>query len=258
MATSLFRSVIFGPVQSRRLGLSLGVNLLPNDNKLCNFNCIYCECGWNPSGVKPRFNSREAVQEALHATLTQMAAENRDLDVITFAGNGEPTMHPDFESIIDDTIQLRNAFMPRAKISVLSNATLIGKESVRRALLKVDNNILKLDSAFDETVRLIDNPNNPDYTVAGTVENMKKFNGKFILQTLFLRGTFNDLTVDNTTEKEVSAWLGIVRETRPEKVMIYTIDRDTPAEDLHKVSQSDLEVIAQKVRASGIECSVSG
>ena len=258
MATSLFNSVIFGPVQSRRLGVSLGVNLLPNDNKLCNFNCIYCECGWNPSGVKPRFNSRETVHQALHDTLLRMSAEGKTLDVITFAGNGEPTMHPGFEAIIDDTIRLRDAFMPAAKISVLSNATLIGKESVRRALMKVDNNILKLDSAFDETVRLIDCPNNPGYTVAGTVGNIRKFNGKFILQTMFLRGTFKGQTVDNTTEKEVAAWLEIVEELHPEKVMIYTIDRDTPAQDLHKVPLDDLEAIAARVRELGIECSVSG
>ena len=258
MATSLFHSVIFGPIQSRRLGTSLGVNLLPNDNKLCNFNCIYCECGWNTPGIKPRFNSKETVHEALHDTLVRMAGEGKTLDVITFAGNGEPTMHPDFEAIIDDTIRLRDAFMPMAKISVLSNATMLGKESVYRALSKVDNNILKLDSAFDETVRLIDGPNNPNYTVAGTVENIRKFNGKFILQTMFLRGTFDGRIVDNTTEKEVSAWLEIVEDLHPEKVMIYTIDRDTPAQDLHKASLDDLQAIAERVRALGIECSVSG
>lgn len=258
MATSLFRSVIFGPVQSRRLGSSLGVNLLPNDNKLCNFNCIYCECGWNTPGIKPRFNSRETVRTALKDALVRMAAEGRTLDVITFAGNGEPTMHPEFEAVIDDTIALRDAFMPTAKISVLSNATMIGKDAVRRALLKVDNNILKLDSAFDETVRLIDCPNNPDYSVAGTVENIKKFDGKFILQTMFLRGTFGGRTVDNTTEKEVSAWLELVAGLSPEKVMIYTIDRDTPADDLHKISLDELNAIAGRVRALGIECSVSG
>ena len=258
MATSLFESVVFGPIQSRRLGTSLGVNLLPNDNKLCNFNCIYCECGWNPAGVKPRFNPREIVREALHDTLVRLAAEGRALDVITFAGNGEPTLHPDFEAIIDDTLQWRNVLMPQAKISVLSNATMIGRESVRRALSKVDNNILKLDSAFDETVQQLNGPNSPAYTVAGTVENMKRFNGKFILQTMFLQGTFNGRPVDNTTEEEVSAWLKIVEELRPEKAMIYTIDRDTPAENLHKASLENLRAIAEKVRALGIECSISG
>lgn len=258
MATSLFRSIIFGPIQSRRLGTSLGVNLLPNDNKLCNFNCIYCECGWSTPGVKPRFHSREAVREALHATLVRMAAENKSLDVITFAGNGEPTLHPDFEAIIDEAIALRNAFVPQAKISVLSNATMIGRESVRRALSRVDNNILKLDSVFDDTVRLIDGPNSPEYSVARTVENMQKFDGKFILQTMFLHGTFDGRPVDNTTEKEIEAWLEVVRLTHPQKVMIYTVDRDTPAEDLHKIPLDRLDAIARRVRALGIECSVSG
>lgn len=258
MATALFQSVIFGPVQSRRLGVSLGVNLLPNDNKLCNFNCIYCECGWNNPGIKPRFNDRDTVKEALRQTLARMAAESKPLDVITFAGNGEPTIHPEFEAIIDDTIALRDAFMPRARISVLSNATMLGNESVRRALAKIDNNILKLDSAFDETVRLIDGPNNPEYSVAKTVEGLKMFNGKFLLQTMFLQGSFEGRVVDNTTEAEVEAWLRIVDELRPEKVMIYTIDRDTPAQDLHKVALEKLNEIAQRVRDLGIECSVSG
>ncbi|MDR0954837.1 MAG: radical SAM protein [Rikenellaceae bacterium] len=255
---SLFHSVIFGPIQSRRLGTSLGVNLLPVDNKLCTFNCIYCECGWNTPGVKPRFNSRETVRQALREALTRMAAEGKTLDVITFSGNGEPTMHPDFEGIIDDTLALRDALMPMAKVSVLSNATLIGRESVRRALMKVDNNILKLDSAFDDTVRRIDGPANPDYTVASTVENLRKFNGKFILQTMFLRGTFNGEPIDNTTQREVDGWLALVDDLRPEKVMIYTIDRDTPAKDLHKVSLDELNRIAERVRALGIPCSVSG
>lgn len=258
MATKLFNSIIFGPVQSRRLGVSLGVNLLPTDNKLCNFNCIYCECGWNTKGIRPRFNSREEVRKELEKALVQMTGEGKKLNVITFAGNGEPTMHPDFESIIDDTIILRDRYVPDAKIAVLSNATMIGKEAVRRALLRVDDNILKLDSAFDETVRLIDNPNSPHYSVAETVENMKKFNGRMILQTMFLRGTYNGQIVDNATTEEVDAWIRIVDELRPEKVMIYTIDRDTPARHLHKVSVEELNKIAEYVRSLGVECSVSG
>ncbi len=258
MATSLYHSVIFGPVQSRRLGVSLGVNLLPNDDKRCNFNCIYCECGWSKPGEKTRFNDRETVRKALKETLVRMIGRGERLDVITFAGNGEPTLHPEFEAIIDDAIALRDIYMPRAKISVLSNATRIGVESVRRALLKVDNNILKLDSAFDDTVRLIDNPNDPNYSVAAVVGNMKKFEGRMILQTMFLRGTFEGKKVDNTTEKEVAAWLGIIAEVRPQRVMIYTIDRDTPADDLHKIPVDELETIAERVRAAGFECSVAG
>lgn len=257
MATSLFGDIIFGPVRSRRLGLSLGVNLLPADSKLCNFNCIYCECGWNRDGMKPRFNRREDVSRLLREKLTEMVAEGTPPDVITFAGNGEPTLHPDFEQIIDDTIALRNEICPSAKVSVLSNATMIGRESVRHALLKVDNNILKLDSAFDATVRLIDGPQG-DYTVAGTVENMKLFNGRMIVQTMFLRGECDGAEVDNTTEEEIAAWLDVLKEVRPRSVMIYTIDRDTPCETLSKVPVDELKRIAARVEAIGIPCSVAG
>ena len=257
MATSLFNDIIFGPVKSRRLGLSLGVNLLPTESKLCNFNCIYCECGWSVAGVKPRFNSREEVRRQLGEKLREMAAANTPPDVITFAGNGEPTMHPEFEHIIDDTISLRDSIVPSSRISVLSNATMIGRESVRKALIKVDNNILKLDSAFDRTVRLLDDPKG-DYSVAQTVEDMKRFDGKLIIQTMFLRGEYNGQPVDNTTEEEVSAWLKLVDEVRPQKVMIYTIDRDTPAENLEKVPVAELNEISERVKALAIECSVSG
>lgn len=260
MSTSLFDKVIFGPVHSRRLGLSLGVNLLPTDNKLCNFNCIYCECGWGREGLKgfkPRFNSREEVRTLLRAKLQEMAAGGTPPDVITFAGNGEPTMHPEFAAIIDDTLAARDELCPSAKVSVLSNATMIDRESVRNALLKVDNNILKLDSAFDDTVRLIDNPNG-EYTVEKTVELMELFKGRLIIQTMFVRGTFEGQVVDNTTEREVAAWLVLLARIAPRSVMIYTIDRDTPAEDLHKVPVDELKGIARRVEALGIPCSVAG
>ena len=257
MSTALYDKVIFGPVHSRRLGLSLGVNLLPTDNKLCSFNCIYCECGWGAKGVKPRFNSREDVRTLLSAKLREMVADGTPPDVITFAGNGEPTMHPEFPAIVDDTLALRDELCPSAKVSVLSNATMIGREEVRKALLKVDNNILKLDSAFDDTVRLIDGPNG-DYSVARTVERMKLFGGQLIVQTMFLRGSFQGARVDNTTEREVEAWLQLIASIAPRQVMIYTIDRDTPAEDLEKVPVDELRKIAARVEALGIPCSVAG
>lgn len=256
MATSLFHDIIFGPVRSRRLGLSLGVNLLPSDSKLCNFNCIYCECGWNTKGMKPRFNRREDVNRLLRAKLSEMVAEGTPPDVITFAGNGEPTLHPEFEQIIDDTLAARDEISPSSKLSVLSNATMIGRESVRRALLKVDNNILKLDSACDQTVCLIDDPQGA-YSVSKTVENMKFFGGRLIIQTMFLRGECNGKKVDNTTEDEVSAWLRIVDQVRPISVMIYTIDRDTPCETLQKVPVEELRQIAARVERMGIPCSVA-
>jgi len=257
MGTSLFGSVIFGPVKSRRLGISLGVNLLPVDNKLCSFNCIYCECGWAKSGMKPRFAPREVVKEELSSKLAEMRTEHLLPDVITFAGNGEPTMHPDFSAIIDDTVEIRDRFAPSAKIAVLSNATMIGNESVRDVLNKIDRNILKLDSALEETVKLIDDPLG-NYDLRRTVENMKKFHGSLIIQTMSLRGEYQGRKIDNTTEEEVDAWLKLVEEIKPRQVMIYTIDRETPAKNLHKVSIEELNAIAEKVRMRGIDCSVSG
>ena len=259
MATSLFSEVIFGPIRSRRLGLSLGVNLLPTEAKLCNFDCIYCECGWNSDHCgSRRFNDRTTVREMLAAQLRKMAADGTPPDVITFAGNGEPTMHPEFEAIIDDTIALRDELCPSARVSVLSNATMIGRESVRRALERVDNNILKLDSAFDTTVQLMNKPQQAAYTVERTVGEMERFEGRMILQTMFLRGRVGEQPIDNTTEREVEAWLKIVERISPQRVMVYTIDRDTPLETLEKVSVEDLRRIAERVEALGIECSVAG
>lgn len=255
--TALYHDIIFGPVRSRRLGLSLGVNLLPVESKLCSFDCIYCECGWNAEhpGLR-RFNAREDVARLLGETLQQMVTVGTPPDVITFAGNGEPTMHPQFEAIIEDTIALRDALCPAAKISVLSNATQLHREEVRRALLRVDNNILKLDSAFDTTVRLMNNPAG-SYSVAGVVEQMKRFEGRMIIQTMFLRGEYNGQRVDNTTEEEVEAWLKLVEEIRPRQVMVYSLDRDTPCRTLEKISREELSVIATRVEALGIPCSVA-
>lgn len=255
--TSLYDNIIFGPIRSRRLGLSLGVNLLPVESKLCSFDCIYCECGWNADHPgKRRFNAREDVYTMLDETLAKMVAAGTPPDVITFAGNGEPTMHPDFESIIEDTIALRDKHCPNAKVSVLSNATQIHREDVRRALLRVDNNILKLDSAFDDTVQLVNKPQGA-YTVARTVELLKAFNGEFILQTMFLRGEYLGKRVDNTTEEEVTAWLKLVEEMQPKRVMVYSLDRDTPCQTLEKVEREELQRIAERVAALGIVCSVA-
>ncbi len=255
--TSLYDNIIFGPVRSRRLGLSLGVNLLPIESKLCSFDCIYCECGWNADHPgKRRFNAREDVYNMLDETLGKMVADGTPPDVITFAGNGEPTMHPDFENIIEDTIALRDKHCPNAKVSVLSNATQIHRDDVCRALRRVDNNILKLDSAFDATVQLVNKPQG-SYTVARTVELLKAFNGELILQTMFLRGEYLGKRVDNTTEEEVSAWLKLVEEIRPKQVMVYSLDRDTPCQTLEKVEKDELRLIAERVEALGIKCSVA-
>ncbi len=257
--TILFHEIVYGPVHSRRMGSSLGVNLLPYDGKLCSFDCIYCECGFNKDfRTKTKLPDRKLVKAALEDKLKSLLNEGVKLDVITFAGNGEPTIHPEFGGIIADTIEMRNRYYPETGISVLSNGMHISKKAVFEALRKVDNPILKLDSAFDETVRLIDRPNAPSYTVAKQAALYKKFQGNFILQTMFLKGEFEGEAIDNTTEKEISAWLELVRALQPREVMIYTIDRETPASGLEKVPLAVLQNIATRVIESGIKTNVAG
>ncbi len=256
--TALFEDIIFGPVHSRRLGLSLGVNLLPPTAKICSFDCIYCECGWNADhNALRRFNRREDVRETLRQVLTRMVADRTHPDVITFAGNGEPTLHPQFEPIIGDVLALRDELCPEAKISVLSNATQLHRADVVRALRRVDNNILKLDSAFDATARLINQPQNPHYSIRAVVDGIKQFDGTAIVQTMFLRGLHNGHPIDNTTEEEVAAWLRLIDEIRPAKVMVYSLDRDTPCPTLVRVPREDLTRIAARVEALGIPCPVA-
>lgn len=259
MSTILFDEIAFGPIHSRRLGISLGMNLLPYDGKVCSFDCIYCECGYNKDRrTKSPLPSRENVKSALEYKLQQLKKENIKPDVITFAGNGEPTLHPQFAEIIDDTIILRDQYVPNAKISVLSNGMHIGKEKVFEALKKVDNNILKLDSAILETAKLIDCPASPSYSIEAQIELFKKFEGNFIMQTMFVRGTHNGKIVDNTTKDEISAWLEAVKATNPKEVMIYTIDRETPEKNLEKVSLEELKEIGKKVEDLGIKTIISG
>lgn len=259
MSTILFDQIVFGPIHSRRLGISLGINLLPYDGKLCSFDCIYCECGYNKDHrTKTALPSREDVRNALEAKLKQLTNEGVIPDVITFAGNGEPSLHPQFESIIDDTIMLRDKLVSGAKISVLTNATGIDKEKVFNALKRIENPILKLDSALIDTVRLIDVPNSPNYSVEKQIEFFKKFEGDFILQTMFLRGSHEGRVVDNTTEEEISAWLDAIKQTKPREVMIYTIDRETPEKNLEKVPLDELKQIAKRVEELGIKINVAG
>ena len=254
----LFDQIIFGPIHSRRLGLSLGVNLLPVDAKICSFNCIYCECGFNTTIQDFPFPTRAQVSEILSAKLQQMKTEGEIPDVITFAGNGEPTLHPDFEGIIDDTIELRNNFCPTAKVSVLSNSTRIHKQHIFNALNKVDNNILKFDSAIDRTMKLIDQPVGKQISVAWLIEQLKKFDGKLIIQTMFLRGKYQGEIIDNTTDEEITAWLNALEVIRPQQIMIYSLDRDTPVQQLQKVNVEELNIIAEKARSRGFDVAVAG
>lgn len=258
MGTFLFDKIIFGPVKSRRLGISLGINLLPTYSKLCNFNCIYCECGWTPGKkeLKTTFHPRNIVRQKLDTVLSEMKAESKALDVITYAGNGEPTMHPEFAEIIEDTIRLRDEYFPDARIAVLSNATQIHKPRIVAALKRIEDNILKLDSAFPETVKLLNNPRG-FYRIENVVENMKRFEGKFIMQTMFVKGEYEGKTVDNTTEEEYNAWLKLVKEVNPQMIMIYTIARDTPSPDLVKVSYEELKHISDKLEKEGFKVQIS-
>lgn len=258
MSTILFDKIVFGPVQSRRLGVSLGINLLPADGKLCSFNCIYCECGLNEDNrTRSSLPTREEVARSLEEKLQSMQSEGLAPDVITFAGNGEPTIHPEFAAIIDDTIAIRNRFFPKAKIAVLSNATMIHKDAVFKALNKVDDNILKLDSVLDTRIRQIDCPGNPGFTFENLLSGLKRFNGNLIIQTMFMKGEHEGQSVDNTTDEEITGWLEALKQIRPRKVMIYTIDRETPVKNLKKVSKEELESIAERVRKIGFDISVS-
>ena len=253
----LFPSPIFGPIKSRRLGISLGINLMPADGKMCTFDCIYCECGLNANcRTQTQRPTREAVREALEAQLQKMLASGEVPNVLTFAGNGEPTAHPDFSGIIDDTIALRNRYFPEAKVSVLSNATMLRRPQVVEALRKVDNNILKLDTVSNDYIHRVDCPA-PNYDVARIIDQLCAFDGKLIIQTLFMKGMRNGLSVDNTGDAYVLPWLSALQRIHPQQVMIYTIDRATPVAGLEKATPDELNAIAEKVKAMGIPVSVS-
>ncbi|MBR1839943.1 MAG: radical SAM protein [Prevotella sp.] len=258
MSTIIYPSPIFGPVISRRLGVSLGVNLMPGDGKVCSFDCIYCECGFN-SDFRPKAKrpTRQEVREALTAVLKQRHNDGEALNVITFAGNGEPTGHPDFAAIIDDVVEARDKYFPDANIAVLSNATNIDRDEVRNALMKVDDNIQKLDTISPIYIKKVDRPVSPSYDVDKVVANLKKFDGHVIIQTMFMKGTYNGETVDNTGAEYVQPWLEAVKDIKPQKVMIYTIDRETPAHGLKKAEPATLDSIKDLVEQSGIPCSAS-
>lgn len=257
MPTTLYPAPVFGPVRSRRLGVSLGINLMPPDGKVCTFDCLYCECGANaerrPSLPRP---ARGEVAAALEARLLAMKAAGETPDVLTFAGNGEPTAHPCFAGIMDDTLALRDRHFPAAKISVLSNATLISRPSVRAALMKADNNILKLDTADTAYIMRLNRPA-AGYDARRVIEGMKQFGGHVSVQTMFLHGTGGEELLTNTGDRYVEPWIDALREIRPQTVMIYTIDRETPDRNLRKAPPEELDSIAEKVRKAGLRATVS-
>ena len=249
-----FDEIVFGPIRSRRLGSSLGVNLLPSKGKLCNFDCVYCECGWNKDGKSDgRFPELKDIEAALEEKMSRAADEGVPVDSITFSGNGEPTIHPAFAQVIDITLRLRDRYFPQAKVSVLSNATMIGRKDVADALMRVDNPILKIDASSDELVRKINKPAG-SYRLAEVVENLRKFEGRFVLQTMFLRSE----EFDTASPEALAAWMDIVRELKPREVMVYTIDRETPDKSLGKYTVDEMKAFVQPLVDEGFEIQIRG
>ena len=255
----LFDKIVYGPVHSRRLGVSLGINLLSADGKQCTFDCIYCECGLNAERkacLRPP--AREEVRTALSEKLLQLKANGISPDSITFSGNGEPTLHKDFAAIIEDTLIIRAQLCPSAKVAVLSNSTMLHKVDVVRALCKIDDNLMKLDAATDELIGIIDQPLQQAFTVRQVIDNLLLFNGKLTIQTMFLKGEHKGVYFDNTCDENVALWMKALKTIHPEKVMIYTISRETPVKTLQKIPISKLEQIADKVTNAGFQVIVAG
>ncbi len=258
MQTVLFHSTIFGPIKSRRLGVSLGINLMPNDGKICSFDCLYCEAGFNAQGPgKDGIPSRDAVKKGLKRKLEAMKAAGEPLDVITFSGNGEPTVHPHFLEIVKDVMRLRDLYFPEAKVSVLTNSTMCGRPNVAQALKLVDNNIVKLDSALPHTMRVVNRPASPNCIPDGVIADLMQFQGQCIVQTMMLRGDYEGEHIDNTTDAEVDALIEAYKQIQPREVMLYSIDRQTPAQDLQMVTADELEAIAARMRAAGFTVQVN-
>lgn len=257
--TILFHSTVFGPVHSRRLGVSLGVNLSPSDGKVCSFDCIYCEAGFNSQGTGTTgLPSRATTATQLRDKLEQMKAAGQTLDVITFSGNGEPTLNPEFPEILHDTMMLRDEYFPTAKVSVLSNSTRIDNPKVVDALKKADFNILKLDSAVESTMRLMDKPVQNSFSVEKVVEHLAAIGGDCIIQTMMLRGEHDGQCVDNTTEVEIQALEEAYRRIKPREIMLYSIDRSTPEENLQKVPIEELRAIGARIeRNTGVHVQVN-
>lgn len=243
---------VFGPIKTRRLGYSLGINLLPQKGKLCDFDCIYCECGWNADGRDDKvLPTALQVRSALEEKLAQCMLDGTQMDSITFAGDGEPTLHPDFPAIVDDVLTLRDIYYPSAKVSVLSNATRLSDGKVFEALKKVDNPIMKLDAPTDELVRRVNKPN-AAYSVAEVVGNLARFEGNFILQTMFLKSR----DFDSSSPEVIEGWMDIVRFLKPRRIMAYSIDRPTPQEGLVKFSESQIKKLVQPLLDEGFNIQI--
>lgn len=258
MSTVLYPSPVFGPVTSRRLGRSLGVNLSPADGKVCSFDCIYCECGLNAERLpKTKPPKRETVARELEARLQKMAANGETIDAITYSGNGEPTSHPDFLNVVKDTCALRDKYFPNAKVCLLTNATHLAKPEIFEAVQLIDRPCLKLDTVDRDYIDYVDRPNCP-YHIEDVIEKMRELGQKAVIQTMFMKGEYQGKSVDNTTEKYVGPWVEAVAKIAPMGVDMYTLARDTPVTGLKKVSKEELEAIADRLRIHGINVHTFG
>ncbi len=257
MSGILFDEIVFGPVKSRRFGVSLGINLMPLEGKLCSFNCVYCECGLTDEHKKDKLKlySASEINASLQSRFEALKEGGLDPDNITFAGNGEPTLHPEFETLIDNTIRLRDKFFPKAMITVLSNATRLDRANVKRALLRVDNNVLKLDAGTNATFQAINRPTQL-ITLEKVVQELKNFEGNLTVQTMLIRGDVDGKQVDNTTEEELTLWLKYIQEINPKLVMLYPIDRQTPYRTLEKVPEPEFQALAARIEELGIKAEV--
>jgi wyosine [tRNA(Phe)-imidazoG37] synthetase (radical SAM superfamily) len=257
MSGILFDEIVFGPVKSRRFGVSLGINLLPLHGKFCSFNCVYCECGLTNEHKQEKqvlFTAAE-INTSLQSRFEALKTGGLDPANITFAGNVEPTLHPEFEHIIENTILLRDEYFPKAMITVLSNATRLDRENIKRALLRIDNNVLKLDAGTNATFQAINRPTHA-ITLEKVVEDLKGFGGNLTIQTMLIRGEVEGKHVDNTTEGEITLWLEHIREINPKLVMLYPIDRMTPYRTLAKVPEAEFKALAKRIEALGIKAEV--
>ncbi len=250
----LREKTVFGPIHSRRLGSSLGINLLPENGKICTFDCIYCECGWNKDGRNDTvLPTAEKVRNDLEAMLKQLSGNDIPVDSITFSGDGEPTLNPEFPQIIDDTLRLRDQYYPNAKVSVLSNATRVHRPEILAALKRVDNPIMKIDAPTNELAERINHPA-PGYDVKAVVEALRGFDGNFVLQTMFLKS--NDF--DSSSPEVLDGWMDIVRTLKPREVMVYTIDRPTPAEGLQKFTVEEMRALLEPLFTEGFSIQIKG
>lgn len=260
--TIIYPSPIFGPVKSRRLGTSLGINVMPGDGKWCSFDCLYCECGLNKDHrTHTPLPTPEEVRLQLEQTLTEMKSRGERLDVITFSGNGEPTLHPQFPVIADLVQELRDKHFPQAKVTVLSNSTQLYRKDVRDALMKVDNALMKLDTVSREYIDLVDRPAG-NYDIDSIIKYLADMNGHPVIQTMFMKGNIINeqgelVSVDNCTDMYIRPYIEALKKIRPRQVMIYTLDREWPVQGLEKADRDTMDRIGQQIRSAGFDIQIS-